>query len=59
MQKIGNTFDVTKDSMFKNSQKAFAMACKELKEEGKGFVKNHEEIEDKGNYVVSTQIPFI
>ena len=27
------------------------MPCKELKEEGKGIVKNHEEIEDKGKYI--------
>ena len=55
LQNIGHAFDITKDAMFKNSQKAFAMACKELKEEGKGFVKNHEEIEDEGNYTYLTQ----
>ena len=29
----------------------FDLACKELKQHGKGYVMNYDEIEDKGNYI--------
>ena len=52
LQKIGHAYDITKDTAFKESQKAFAIACKELKAEGRGIVKNHKEIRDEGKYII-------
>ena len=52
LQKVGHTYHITKDTAFSNSQKAFASTCKELKEEGKGVVKNYEEKDDEGNSIL-------
>ena len=32
--------------------KDFDLTCLELKQNGKGFIKNYDEIEDEGKYIV-------
>ena len=29
----------------------FKLACKELKDNGKGYIKNYKDIDDEGNYI--------
>ena len=45
-------FDITKLLNFVQCMKNFDVVCLELKQQGKGFVKNYEEIKDEGNYSI-------
>ncbi len=60
MQCKGRNLDISKDTCYVNSQRAFRDACRELKSEGLGHVKNYPEIEGKGTETtIFRQIPSI
>lgn len=50
LKKRGLLMDITKDAAFANSQKCYAAACLELKEEGLGDVDSAPEITEDGKY---------
>ena len=49
MKEKGSAFDIITDKEFRKSQTAFNDACKQLKEEGYGFIKPTDEISPEGN----------
>ena len=48
LRKAGHEFGITKSLSFKSCMEALDNAMKELKMQGKGFVKNHKEINEEG-----------
>lgn len=54
LKKRGLLCDITKDSAFAGSQRCYAAACLELKEQGLGIVDSAPEINDDGKYLQST-----
>ena len=48
MEDYGRPIDLTNDPRYEKSPKSFRDACKELKDMGKGKVKNYKEIEHAG-----------
>lgn len=56
LKKRGLLMDITKDAAFSNSQKCYAAACLELKEEGLGVVDSTPEINEDGKYIISDKI---
>ena len=48
LKRHGHSFDITKNPFFKDCMDAFNDACRNLKEKGKGCVKNYEKITDEG-----------
>ena len=51
LREHGNAFDIITDSGFRKSQTAFTDYCKELKEEGYGYVKPTDEILPEGTSI--------
>ena len=51
---MGHEYDITDSSSFSGAMESFDLACKELKKIGKAVVKNHEVIEDEGNYTITS-----
>ena len=58
LKKKGHEYDITKSPNFATCMDNFDLACKELKANGKAFVKNYEEIEDEGKYKLFSSILF-
>ena len=52
LQRWGRHLDISKDTRYAGSHWAFKDACKELKSEGLGFVKNFPEIEKRGEQII-------
>ena len=51
LRKQGHEFDITKSPNYVQCMKNFDLACLELKQQGKGYVKNNEEINDEGKNI--------
>ena len=56
LRKHGHKFDITKSPNFMQCMKNFDLACLELKQQGKGYIKNYEEIDDEGKYIAFSTI---
>ena len=54
LRKKGHEFDITQSPSFKPVMDAFNNACKELKENGKGYVNSAEEITEEGKMYIDT-----
>ena len=52
LTKHSHAFDITKSPGFLKCMKDFDLACLELKQNGNGYIKNYDEIEDEGKYTV-------
>ena len=52
LREFGHDYDITKSLSFRKSQEAFKAAVKELKENGKGYVKSAEDTDEMGKKLV-------
>ena len=52
LRRHGHAFDITKSLNFIQFMKNFDLVCLELKQQGKRYIKNYEEIKDEGKYCV-------